>query len=108
MSSDWYKQLEDRKNPLIKQIAMAVDKGQFEEPFTLSKMKSWIELNNIRKSDGEPYKSSSIGSLLSDSDIKNRPSKNRNIAALSSRLDPDGYREYWFTEKYWDWVRSFR
>ena len=84
--------------PLIKQIHEATKNGHLSEPFTVQDVKDWIKKKKIVKDDGEKYAESSINAILSNSDVKNRPTSNKNIKLLKSRKNKKGKREYWFLE----------
>ena len=82
--------------PLIKQIREAVDDGSLTAPFTVNDLRQWISDRKILKDDGGKYRASSIGAILSNSDIKNRKTTNQHAKVLHSRERSDGLREYWF------------
>lgn len=82
--------------PLIKQIREAVENGNLKQPFTVESVKQWIYRNQIVKDDGGEYAKSSINAILSNSDIKNLPTTNKNIKPLKSKLNVNGKKEYWF------------
>jgi hypothetical protein len=82
--------------PLITKIFEATQSGDLHQPFTVRDLKEWITRNNIVKDDGEIYAKSSINAILSNSDMKNRPTSNKNIKPLQSRITMEGIREYWF------------
>jgi hypothetical protein len=82
--------------PLIMQIREAVNSGALQEPFTTQDLKNWIASQFIVKDDGEPYADSSIDAILSNSDIDNKPTSNRNSKMLLSRLNSEGNKEYKF------------
>jgi len=82
--------------PLITQIHNAVNSGALQEPFTTQDLKNWIASQSIVKDDGEPYAEASIDAILSNSDARNNPTSNKNSKMLSSRLNSEGDKEYWF------------
>jgi len=82
--------------PLIKQIHEAAQNGGLKQPFTVQDLKAWMKLNKIVKDDGEEYAESSINAILSNSDIKNVPTTNKNNKSLKSRVNKNGKHEYWF------------
>ena len=84
--------------PLIVQIHNAVRSGDLAEPFTLNHLREWMSARDIVKDDGKAYKASSIKSILSNSDIKNRVTTNRNVKCLRSKTREDGVREYWMMD----------
>ena len=82
--------------PLIKKIYEASHRGDLRQPFTTKDLKAWMTVNNIVKDDGDPYASASIDAMLSNSDIANNPTTNKNQKVLQSRLNSGGMKEYWF------------
>ena len=82
--------------PLIDKIFEASETGDLPHPFTVEDLKSWMAAKNIVKDDGEPYASSSIEAILSNSDTKNIPTSNNNRKVLQSRILAGGLHEYWF------------
>ena len=68
--------------PLIKQIYEATVNGYLVEPFTFQDLTRWMKENKIVKDDGEQYAVKSIESILSNSDIKNRPTSNKNSNSI--------------------------
>ncbi len=84
---------------LIELIRSAVNKGVISTPFTTDMIKQWCQDNSIVKSDGTEYAESSIESILSNSDISNAGSSNKNVKVLDSRTNNKGVKEYWFSDK---------
>jgi len=84
--------------PLIKQIHEATIAGDLAQPFTTQDLKNWMHKCRIVKDDGEQYADASIDAILSNSDAKNKPTSNKNIKVLKSRLNGVGIKEYWFDE----------
>lgn len=82
--------------PLITKIHKAVSSGALQVPFTTQDLKNWIASQSIVKDDGGPYANTSIDAILSNSDVKNSPTSNKNSKMLSSRLNSEGIKEYWF------------
>jgi hypothetical protein len=82
--------------PLIKQIHEATNNGDLPQPFTVQDLKQWIGQNEIVKDNGEEYAESSIDALLSNSDVKNNPTTNKNIKLLKSEINEKGKVEYRF------------
>lgn len=81
---------------LIKQIHNAIRNGKIVEPFTFSQFEAWISEESICKDDGTKYAKKSIDSILSNSNKKNRPTSNKNIKTLLSRINSFKKSEYWF------------
>ncbi len=81
---------------LIEKIRKAVEKCHLMEPFTTQDVKCWVKKHCIVKDDGEEYADASISAILPNSDVENEPTANRNIRVLSSRLNSNGIKEYWF------------
>lgn len=82
--------------PLIKQIHDAIKNGDLRQPFTTHDVKEWVHRYKIRKDDGTEYAESSINAILSNSNKKNKPTTNKNIKVLQSKLNANGEHEYWF------------
>lgn len=70
--------------PLIEQARHACDVGDLPRQFTPAEFKRWIRQAGITKRDGTDYAESSINALLSNSDIANKGSTNRNKKVLQS------------------------
>ena len=81
---------------LIEQIYEATQSGDLTQPFTMQQVKTWIVSNSITKDDGSEYAETSINAILSNSDVANNPTTNKNIKVLSSRVNEQGIKEYWF------------
>jgi len=84
--------------PLIKQIHEATNNGDLIQPFTVQDLKQWMKQNEIVKDDGEEYSKSSIDAILSNSDVKNNPTTNKNIKLLKSEINKHGKVEYKFCQ----------
>jgi hypothetical protein len=84
--------------PLIKQIHEATNNGDLTQPFTVQDLKQWMKQNEIVKDDGEEYAESSINAILSNSDVKNNPTTNKNIKLLKSEINEQGKIEYRFCQ----------
>lgn len=82
--------------PLISKIYEATMNGDLVEPFTTEDLKRWMKKRQIVKDDGEEYADASINAILSNSDTKNKPTSNKNIKLLNSRLNDHRIKEYWF------------
>ncbi len=82
--------------PLIEKIFAATQSGDLSQPFTADCLKNWMTKMKIAKNDGSPYAQSSIDAILSNSDIKNAPTSNKNRKVLQSRVNSGGKHEYWF------------
>lgn len=87
------------KNPLIKQLRDAVNANLITTPFSAQAVEQWMMKYNIRKDNGEMYSNRYAATLLSDSLIKDRQTKNRNSRWLKRRKTHDGTYEYWFAEQ---------
>jgi len=81
---------------LIKQIFEATKNNKIAEPFTVSQLKSWISQESICKDDGTKYAEKSVESILSNSNLKNIPTSNKNTKQLRSRINRFQKAEYWF------------
>ncbi len=81
---------------LIKQIHDATKNGDLPQSFTAHDVKEWVHKYKIRKADETKYAESSIDAMLSNSDIKNKPTTNKNIKVLQSKINANHKREYWF------------
>ena len=75
---------------LIEQIYAATQSGALTQPFTTAQMKVWMESASIVKDDGSKYAEASIDAILSNSDLANRPTTNKNIKILHSKLTAHG------------------
>ncbi len=82
--------------PLIGQIHDAFQNGDLPCPFTAAHLKLWMQKKKIVKDDGAEYAAASIEAILSNSDQKNIPTSNKNVKPLSSKVNSNGKREYWF------------
>ncbi|PIT71760.1 hypothetical protein [Limnohabitans sp. G3-2] len=69
---------------LITQIKKAVISGDIMQPFTVQDLKIWMLEKDIRKNDGEYYAEASVNSILSNSDLLNKPTSNLNAKILIS------------------------
>lgn len=87
-----------KKMPLIDEILAAIKSGQLSQPFTTEQLKEWINANKIVKDNGEAYAKASINAILSNSDISNSSTTNRNKKLLCSRFRDDGKKEYYFRD----------
>ena len=81
---------------LIEQVFAATESGHLHQPFTVADLNDWIVEYKIAKNDGRPYAQSSIDAILSNSNLKNQPTSNRNRKMLKSRINEGGKSEYWF------------
>ena len=81
---------------LIGQIRKAVRRKALREPFTSKQMKAWALSTTPLKKDGSQYSKSSLNACLSNADVANRPTSNRNRKFLHSRINEHGKKEYWF------------
>lgn len=81
--------------PLIKKIHDAVKGKCIKELFTKTDVENWIIRKGIVKDDGKTYKARSIKSILYNSVITDRPTKNRNIKVLRYKLI-NNIRWYYF------------
>lgn len=70
---------------LIDKVRIAVTKGQLPQEFCTDDVKNWVATKNITQSNGRPYAKNSIKSLLSNADVKNSGSSNKNKKILTSR-----------------------
>jgi hypothetical protein len=84
---------------LIKQIHRAIQAGELREPITTADVKKWVKTYGIVKDDGEEYAESSINAILSNSDLKNRPTTNLNPKMLQSAKNDNGAKEYWYDDE---------
>lgn len=82
--------------PLIEKIFVATQTGALAQPFTAEQMKEWMATASIVKDDGDKYAEASIEAILSNSDLANSPTTNRNRKVLRSKVNAIGKREYWF------------
>lgn len=80
---------------LIEKIFTATQSGELPEPFTVDNLKDWMTKMKIVKDDGNPYAQSSIDAILSNSDMKNSPTSNKNRKVLQSIIN-GGKHEYRF------------
>ena len=83
---------------LIKKIHDAVKNGFIEEPFTAQDVSDWMAKYKIMKEDGTPYSKGYVTTLLSDSVIKAKKTKNRNSKWLKRSINENGIYEYWFDD----------
>lgn len=81
---------------LIEKIFEATRSGALTEPFTVEQMKVWMVREAIHKDNGDEYTQSSIDAILANSDVKNKPTTNRNRKVLKSSLNQEGKKYYWF------------
>jgi len=81
---------------LIAKIFEAARLGVLTEPFTVEQMKAWMMREGIHKDNGDEYTQSSIDAILANSDLKNKPTTNRNRKVLKSSLNQEGKKYYWF------------
>ena len=81
---------------LIEQIYSATQSGALSQPFTTEELKEWVVNAGIVKDDGSNYAEASINAILSNSDIDNAPTTNKNTKVLQSRQNANGKKEYWF------------
>ena len=82
---------------LISKIYQAVIAGHLDAQFSTRDIKQWIIDKKIRKKDGSEYAASSIRSIGANSNLKNRPTSNKNIKLLKSKI-VDAKVYYYFTE----------
>jgi hypothetical protein len=78
---------------LISQINSAVQNGDLIKPLTTAKIKEWVLLKNIVKDDGKSYAESSVNSILSNSDIQNNPTSNKNPKILQGNKPLSGNKK---------------
>lgn len=81
---------------LRKQIYQATQSGALPQPFTTEQLKIWMSNAGIVKDDGSHYAQASIDAILSNSDIANSPTTNKNIKILSSTINTSGKKQYQF------------
>lgn len=74
--------------------------GLQKREFTTSDLKEWVESNNITNS-GEKYQLSGLESLLSNSDISNNDSSNKNRKLLKSVVKGE-VKSYSFSDEYYN------
>lgn len=79
---------------LIFQIRAAKESGLLVEPFTTEDVTKWVAENRITKNNGEPYAKSSIKAILSNSDMANVPTSNKNTKLLNSTVNFN--RKYYY------------
>ena len=82
--------------PLIDKIFVATQSGELPTSFTVERLKDWMIKMEVVKDDGNPYAHSSINAILSNSDVKNNPTTNKNFKVLRSSINGDGKQEYFF------------
>lgn len=82
---------------MIEMIYQAVVSGQLPATFSTKDIKQWVVTNNIKKPDGSDYASSSITSIGANSNLKNRPTSNKNNKVLKS-TKVDKKTLYYFSE----------
>ena len=75
---------------LIKRIDDAVKTGHINEPFTGKNAEDWMSEHEIMKEDGTPYSKGYVTTLLSDSRIMSKKTKNRNSKWLIRRRNNEG------------------
>ena len=88
----------DMAYALIKRIQEAVRVGLIEQPFTEWDVEDWMSEYNIRKEDGTKYKEGYVATLLSNSLIKEKKTKNRNSKWLHRRKNENGIYVYRFAD----------
>lgn len=71
---------------LISKIYQAVATGHLPEAFSTKDIRLWMRDHNITKPDGSEYAVSSIRSIGANSNLKNRPTSNKNIKVLKSKI----------------------
>jgi len=71
---------------LIDRVRNAVAKGDLPKEFCTDDVKNWVAAKNITQSNGQPYAKNSVKSLLSNADVKNSGSSNKNKKVLTSRI----------------------
>ena len=81
---------------LIDQIFEATQSGALTQPFTVEQMKVWLVSKAIVKGDGSKYAEASIDAILSNSDVKNSPTTNKNRKVLLSGINEHGNKVYRF------------
>ena len=81
---------------LIEKIYEATQSGALSQPFTAEEMKVWFASATIVKDDGNKYAKNSINAILSNSNVKNSPTTNKNKKVLLSRTNKNGKKEYLF------------
>ncbi len=81
---------------LIEQIFLATESDVLRIPFTTKELKDWMTKECIVKDDGTAYAEASIDAILSNSDVANNPTTNKNIKILKSKLSAGGNKAYWF------------
>ena len=70
---------------LITKIIKAVEDGDISVPFTTADIVNWVEGNSIINDEkGKQYARNSISSILSNSDVMNIKSSNKNKKLLRS------------------------
>ncbi len=82
--------------PLIKKILEATQSGDLSQPFSVGDLKNWMRKKNIVKDDGGAYAPASINAILSNSNVRNIPTSNKNRKVLRSKIAEGGKHEYWF------------
>lgn len=81
---------------LREQIYQATQLGVLLQPFTTEQLKIWMRNASIVKNDGSNYAQASIDAILSNSDIANSPTTNKNQKVLSSIINASGKKQYQF------------
>lgn len=82
--------------PLINKIYAATQSGALTQPFTVEQLKTWMTSAAVVKDDGSKYARASIDAILSNSDVANRPTTNRNTKVLLAKVNANGKKEYRF------------
>lgn len=81
---------------LINKIYQATQSGALSQPFTTEQIKAWMANSAIVQDDGSEYAKASIDAILSNSDVENSPTTNKNRKVLSGKINANGKKEYWF------------
>jgi hypothetical protein len=85
------------KRTLNEKIYDAVQSGELVEPFTTQQLKNWVEeFKVLNDKSNKKYAKSSIDSVLSNADKKNKPTSNQNKKNMQSRINEMGVKEYFF------------
>ena len=87
----------DTSYELIRRIHDDVRAGYIDELFTVRDIEEWMSEHNIRREDDTKYKEGYVSTLLSNSLIKDKKTKNRNSRWLHRRKNNNGIYVYWFT-----------
>lgn len=81
---------------LIKQVYEAAENDLLSQPFTVQYLKQWMREHHVVKDASDEYAESSIDTILSNSDMKNTSTINKNIKIIKSSIYEDAKNEYWF------------